>query len=567
MNCQEVKQHLLDYAYGELQADLTREVEAALEGCPECQQELARLRQVRSAFREALPAEDVPHLVHANIMREARRHAERQQVEEQSGFWETLRSWLTHPTVGVAAAAALVIVISLVFADTDGPPDQDAMAPASVATSPTGAPAADMPTEVAAAPPMFDLPPAGAPAGQASPAEEAQLVPAEDAQIVLAQRDEAFGGEGGGGGALDRGEAELADSNDAPATPPAELAYANKVATKGIAKDSVEPEAAPAAAQPLLDDVVAVAEPVAREPSPDPAPPANVDKGNAEGPKADLWQVADNRNVNQDLEVDSDKSIVHQSVTNAVAARRNTRSSAGLSAGDDLGGGGSLAGAGSGNASGSYRAGAEGYGGTDNLPGGPRLAEQQNADAKPADARVDNSPFDLKKAEEAYNLGKQEESRGNATGAIAAYDEAVRNAPAGSTYHEEALYHRALNQFKSGNPNAAIVSFRQVMQQYPQSNNIDWTRYYLAKSLLANNPSDQEAERLLDGLANGGGGSVAERAQADYNQAFGRREVNEKKKQAPARKAASPRPSKKASSKSNDAYDQLEAPADVKAVE
>ena len=56
MNCEQCKAHLLDYAYGELPEEKAQEVSRALAGCDECQQELDRIRHVRGAFQEVMPA-------------------------------------------------------------------------------------------------------------------------------------------------------------------------------------------------------------------------------------------------------------------------------------------------------------------------------------------------------------------------------------------------------------------------------------------------------------------------------------------------------------------------------
>jgi anti-sigma factor RsiW len=98
---------LLDDLYGELDAAARERFETHLTSCATCQDELASMRQVRSAARQALPFEEPPARVtgplHAELLYEAARRTGRR----RRGF-RFVRRIVAHP--GYAAAAALVVV-------------------------------------------------------------------------------------------------------------------------------------------------------------------------------------------------------------------------------------------------------------------------------------------------------------------------------------------------------------------------------------------------------------------------------------------------------------------------
>ncbi|MEL6179123.1 MAG: zf-HC2 domain-containing protein, partial [Myxococcota bacterium] len=115
MDCQACQQLLLEYAYGELPPQLEEEFTTALEECPSCQEELARLQALRTSVREVLPLEEPPALVRANILREARKQLYAEEEAAQNTLWAQLHSVLFHPSFAMVAAVLLVVVVTLVL--------------------------------------------------------------------------------------------------------------------------------------------------------------------------------------------------------------------------------------------------------------------------------------------------------------------------------------------------------------------------------------------------------------------------------------------------------------------
>lgn len=149
MNCQDCKQHLLEFEYGELSHNLREEILAELESCPDCKRELESLREVRSAFQDALPSVEPPALLHANIVREARRAAYAE--TDARSMWDRLRSLLFHPTFAVAAALVLIIGVAM-FTFDEGPGDSGLLVSETMTAAKSNIPSAEpaaAPTEVA----------------------------------------------------------------------------------------------------------------------------------------------------------------------------------------------------------------------------------------------------------------------------------------------------------------------------------------------------------------------------------------------------------------------------------
>jgi TolA-binding protein len=145
MNCQQVKAHLVDYLYGELPPELEREVEDALDQCPECAAELAQMREVHELVA-ALPRLDVPAQVHQNILREARLAADTASASPapRPRFWTTL---LSPPALATALLLCLVLGVGIMLQQQALSPDRDG-----AHYTDHAAPAEEPPTMVAAAP-------------------------------------------------------------------------------------------------------------------------------------------------------------------------------------------------------------------------------------------------------------------------------------------------------------------------------------------------------------------------------------------------------------------------------
>jgi hypothetical protein len=125
MNCNDLKQHLMPFADGELEPTLAAEVEKALDNCPECREELAEMRRISSMSRaaflapvEAVSLAGVYDGVMARLQKEARREAA--VAEPQPGPWARFTTWCSEvvrferPMVLAGAAAlALAAVLGL----------------------------------------------------------------------------------------------------------------------------------------------------------------------------------------------------------------------------------------------------------------------------------------------------------------------------------------------------------------------------------------------------------------------------------------------------------------------
>ena len=150
MNCEQCQQLLLDYAYGELPAAQQADFMAALERCPECKQELARLQRVRRSVQEAAPSREVPALLHANVMRQARLHADQLQTQRE-GLWEKATSLLFHPAFASATALVALFAVGVAFFDLGQgePAKMEARRPSALAEAPAASPTMAAPPAMA----------------------------------------------------------------------------------------------------------------------------------------------------------------------------------------------------------------------------------------------------------------------------------------------------------------------------------------------------------------------------------------------------------------------------------
>jgi len=131
MNREELKQHLMPFADGELEPELAAKVEAALANDAESREELAELRRISSLSRAAFlaPVEAVSLAgVYDGVMARLGR-------DEAPGLWARVSKWLSEvvrferPMVLAGAAAlavALVVGLSLGGGNGAGPANNGA---------------------------------------------------------------------------------------------------------------------------------------------------------------------------------------------------------------------------------------------------------------------------------------------------------------------------------------------------------------------------------------------------------------------------------------------------------
>lgn len=511
MNCEQCQQLLLDYTYGELPAAQQADFLAALERCPECKQELARLQRVRRSVQEAAPAREVPALLHANVMRQARLHADQLQTQRQ-GIWEKVSSLLFHPAFASATALVALFAVGVSFFDLgQGEPAMETAAqrPPALAQAPAASPTMATP----------------AAAEKADEEELAQVAEGKD----LDKPSEAAPMGGAPGGSLDGQAMALRDEAKAPAQEPswARNGNAGRVQerapepTKGTAGDDG------ALGNREFDGLLEEQEKAKA------TPPTEAPLAKSDAPKDDAMNAG---------------------------ASRAARGSGAATNGDGL----AVAGAGT-----NMLEGRSGFGGSqaqgtpqDNDAYGDAYTTKQSASsgvwsenndpalgpqAQPADALP-------AAAEQRYTSGMSRYNRGDFAGAVEDFNAFIREAPRSSDYYALALYHRGRSEMNQGNPRAAASSFRKVLQEFPNSGKQPEARYWLAKSLLQLNPQDEEGLAILDELSQGNS-SVAADARRD-SQAYGRRDAERRAKPSKDSNA----PTKKA--KSYDQKDELYEPAE-----
>jgi anti-sigma factor RsiW len=104
-----LQRQLSAYADGELSPDERREVEAHLQTCVECREELAGLRQVKHLIGQ-LPEREAPQEVWQGLRR---RIAEEEERTVASGMLETMRAAFRRPAYAAAAAMLVLILIAV----------------------------------------------------------------------------------------------------------------------------------------------------------------------------------------------------------------------------------------------------------------------------------------------------------------------------------------------------------------------------------------------------------------------------------------------------------------------
>lgn len=512
MNCEHKRQNLLDYAYGELSPQHTEKVADVVKSCPACRTELDRIELVRGSFRDAMPLEEVPHLVHANILREARLKA----YTEPPTVFERLQKLLFHPGFAAAAAVALVLLVSgVLFQPTLLESGKDEAPGAFAERSDSAAKADD---EAAPAPPAAGAPASPAPVvAQAEPegeagdkADEAPL----EAEVL------ALGGEPQQNKPNEPLAKELAKPSKAKDVwsveekPLARLDKKERSPDKGRgglddllggsegrrnakapAREEKKAEAsAPAPEYKLADKASDDAEALqeqAAAPTPDAAVvPADMDNlANAPvvAPEAD-----------EDAKAKADRTVKQAEWTpgyrpgNAASrAKLGSNSAVGFGATDAKG-------SGSGNAI---------YGQAQGDGGGPPAG----ADTK-----------DVNAARKRFERGLSRYQRGDYGNAVKDFDAYLNDAPSTtSNYYALAMYYKGRSQLNRGNNAAAVKSFRRVITDTPTSEKKADARYWLAKALLRIDPSDKEAESILADLMSGRS-SVAGNARDTYDRSFGK---------------------------------------------
>ncbi len=119
MNCEECRQHLLEYLYGELDGKVRVAVELAIEECEDCRRELGALKEMLAAADawKRLPQPEPSARTSQNILRQARIHAMDKQQRARVPAW---LAW-AGPAFGVALACVVVIVGVMHNAGRDEP--------------------------------------------------------------------------------------------------------------------------------------------------------------------------------------------------------------------------------------------------------------------------------------------------------------------------------------------------------------------------------------------------------------------------------------------------------------
>ncbi|MCA9563571.1 MAG: zf-HC2 domain-containing protein, partial [Myxococcales bacterium] len=112
MNCEQLKEHLVDFLYDEMDPKLRGEVEAALRECPDCASELAELRAIHEAAA-TMPSLEVSPTVHQNIMRAARLEAAERTEKANAGF--SLMALFRSPAFASAFVIGMAVLVGSVL--------------------------------------------------------------------------------------------------------------------------------------------------------------------------------------------------------------------------------------------------------------------------------------------------------------------------------------------------------------------------------------------------------------------------------------------------------------------
>lgn len=180
LNRQDIEDRLMDYLYEELTDEESAAFEEELRHHPDLQAEVSAHRRTRSAFAR-LPEVEVPHLVQANILREARKAAAAVDEAQRrpKGLLARIAELLMQPAAATAMVAVLVAAIGLYVADRRmlaGDADRDAREDLYGPERPTisaAEPAAR--DQAAAAREQAEGAAAGGPVGGAETEEEAEV--------------------------------------------------------------------------------------------------------------------------------------------------------------------------------------------------------------------------------------------------------------------------------------------------------------------------------------------------------------------------------------------------------
>lgn len=539
MNCEQCKQHLLEYAYGELSPELHRQVSEALEQCPECREELAHVQTVQNAVRESMPSEELPHLARANILRQARLHADTQHMDK-APLWDRFASLLTNPAFASAAVIALVAVFSIIVFEFDEPSFQhDAPSLAAKNTAPDA------------------LPPRGdAFVPQAAERDKTPL--AVDSETLANTPTPAATAKP----AIQRGGVE---KKRAPAAPQAEEVYAQdeKTPRRNTLSDllskkgnkskptRIASKAAPSPKSQNLelakkDNKEALSKDWSRNNS---VADAAMDNTLAENQKAKEQTPAEEKSKEdrKNLLAEQQRYALGSPPTitnnvwdnNNVWDKTNAEGMGRGAAGQQTNRAASSAGSASArnqippidNNNRGYE-GNRGYGGLD-------TPAQTNTAQEEANTPTPN---------EHYNDALSRYNRGDYAGAVQGFNNFINEAPRSSNYHALALYHRGKSLYHQNRSQEAIASFRKVIEDHPQSEKRAEARYWLAKSLLRLNPKDQEAQAILTDLSQGRTG-VAENASQELNRAFSRKKYEKAPPKAKPRNKRKATPAKPSPSK------------------
>ena len=134
MNCNDIKQHLMPFADGELEPGLAAEVEKALTDCPEAREELAQMQETRRisalsrhAFLAPVEAVNLAGVYDGVMARLTAENADARKRDEP-GVWARFVNWCSEvvrferPMVLAGAAAAVLALVIGVSLSSGGAP-------------------------------------------------------------------------------------------------------------------------------------------------------------------------------------------------------------------------------------------------------------------------------------------------------------------------------------------------------------------------------------------------------------------------------------------------------------
>ncbi len=578
MNCEHKRQDLLDLAYGELSQQHTEQVADTVHECAACRSELERIENLRSAFRDAMPLEEVPHLVSANILREARLKA----YTEPPSVFERLQKLLFHPGFAAAAAVALVLVISgLLFQPgvLQSPADHAEMAAAPAASeesfaekaTPSGATAPGEAQPIPAAAPVVAEPtPALAPRAEVArldaPSDEAEPLNDKLGEVALRDEPKKEADKGAGADAenvwkLDGKPVARLDRKAKSPTTLDELLGASRGARPGGSTPKTPVQDPPAKTvndkdQAFGGDKV-VAEKKREQRAPEPLQaqavvPADLDNLNADNDAPEAVADAEEaKDANEQTVKQAEWNPGYRPGNPANRAKAGSNSAVGFGSKSS----GGLAGLDDG------RANAKGGGSSSlgNVYGGAPGSGDQAAEGAPA--------TDENATRKRYERGLSRYQRGDYGNAVRDFDAFMNDAPRSSNYYALAMYYKGRSLLNRGNGAGAVAAFRSVIGEYPQSEKRDDARYWLAKSLLRSDPQNAEAQQILSQLMSGKS-AVAGNARDTYDRSFGKSTGKDAPRPTVGKKALKrSAPARKKNKSKMDYYDDSPAEKQMEAVE